>query len=145
MPLARQTDEDKAQFYPSSRWTHSSETVLLFNTCSIGGLGTDLTNDYTETSTEPGKNLQDQNQTEQFVHLQPQPLPSKAFCWTPRQAVGPALSWQLPIKLFHSEITFLPEENIIVHNSVSHCQERKAKIPHQHKKPKHRGPYSTHH
>lgn len=72
--------------------------------------------------------------------------PSKAFCSTSRQAAGPTL----PRQTSHTIISqgdhfFLPEENTILHDSVSHCQERKAKILHWHKKLKQKRPYSTQH
>lgn len=70
--------------------------------------------------------------------------PSKALCSTSRQAAEPTTN--IPYNYFtRKSLLFLLEESIIFHNSVSHCQERKAKILHWHKKLKQRRPYSTQH
>lgn len=52
--------------------------------------------------------------------------PSKAFCSTSRKAAGTTLPWHTSHTIIsRGDHFFLPEENTILYDSVSHCQERK--------------------
>lgn len=81
-------------------------------------------NDYTETATELGKvssikRRQDSLHTCSHSFFLPKHLAQ----------LPPSCRDSFPLKLFHSGVTFVPEGNTI-HNSVSHCQERKGLVPH---------------
>lgn len=75
-------------------------------------------NDYINISTELGNVFQYQNQTEQFVQLQSQPLNSKTSCLIPRQVLGFRLSLRLLHKIVSQGKIFFRKKKAIIHDPV---------------------------